>query len=254
MRGQSVFRIHRDKNRIKLRGPAPNEEDKKIVLGMIEANFPGLSIQDRTKVDPRHNNSEAWLSGVSFILRQLALLRSGVGQISEHRINITGIAETAESYRLVQKTLSGELPAGLVLENAAIKPPEADYTWLAQLREGSVVMSGHVPDETAQKTLSAFAEFLFPEARFDNKTEVVSGAPNDWIQAAQVSLRALRLLQSGSVSIADHILRVDGVPASEDAGEEIEILNELLPSGFVIENDSLGAERVHSTPASSAKN
>ncbi len=248
MRGQSVFRIHLDKNRIKLRGPAPNEEDKKIVLGMIEANFPGYSIQDKTKIDARYNTGEGWLSGVSFVLRQMALLRSGAGQISDHQVSITGVAETAEKYQEVEKTLSGELPTGLILQSAAIKPPEADYTWLAQLREGSVVMSGHVPDETAQKALTALAEFLFPEARFDNKTEIIAGAPNDWMQAAQVSLRALRLLQSGSVSIANQVLRVDGVPASEEAGEEIDFLTDLLPLGFIIENESLMTDRALVTP------
>lgn len=248
LQGATVFRIHRDKNRIKLRGPAPTEEDKKIVLGMIEANFPGFKIVDRTKIDGRHNKSDSWLSGVSFVLRQLALLRSGAAQIAENRISLAGVAETAENYKLVQKSLSSEMPKGLLLENGSIKPPDEDYTWLAQLREGSVIISGHVPDEAAKKALSELAEFLFPEARFDNKTQVAIGAPDDWIQAAQVSLRALRLLQSGSVSIASQILKVDGVPANGEAENEIEALNELLPKGFAIENEIVGSERVLLTP------
>lgn len=246
--GAPVFRIHRDQNRIKLRGATPTEDDKKIVFGMIEANFPGFTILDRTKADSRGISSDSWLSGVSFVLRQLALLRSGVAQISENRVSLSGVAETAENYKMVQKSLSSEMPAGLVLENGSITPPDGDYTWLAQLREGSVIISGHVPDEAAQKALSELAEFLFPEAQFDNNTQIVSGAPDNWMQAAQVSLRALRLLQSGSVSIASQILKVDGVPASGEAENEIDALNELLPQGFAIENETLGSERVLLSP------
>lgn len=237
------LRIHRDRSKIKLRGMVSSSEEQKILLGMIEASFPGFKISDKTKVNDRIQHSETWLSGFSFALRQLALMRSGSAKINESSISLSGIAQNAESYEQVQKALKSQLPQGVSLAGMAIKPPEAAYIWLAQYQAGSITMTGHVPDKSSHVMLATLAERLFPDAELNSSMEVEDGAPENWVDAASLSLQALRLLQSGSVSLADQTIKIDGIPASDEDAAKLADLNDSLPEGFILESDVMSLER-----------
>ncbi|MDX2264161.1 MAG: hypothetical protein NW215_04245 [Hyphomicrobiales bacterium] len=248
LRGEAVFRIQRDKDKLRLRGPTPSADDHKTVLGMIAANFPGDAVTDRSKVDARFNQHEGWLSGVSFVLRQLALLRTGVAQIRDNQVSISGVAASPENYEIVQKSLVSELPSGLTLVRMAVKPPETGFVWLAQFQEGALLLSGHAPSAAARAQLSEAAAALFPEAAFKDMSTAAEGAPENWEQASMFALRALRALQSGSVSLSDYVIKVDGVPAHRDAMREIEQMSDQLPQGYIVENEAMDADRIFATP------
>lgn len=247
LRGQPVFRIQREGNKIKLRGPAPTAEDQKTVLGMVDASFPGYGLHDRTRVDARYNGGDGWLNAVSFALRKLAFLHNGGAHIYGNQVSLYGVAETAESYKTLQTALQSEPPEGLVLRDVSIRPPEADFIWLAQMQEGSVILHGHVGSHEAKAAISDLAQQLFPEAYVRDETQVTPNGPKDCLSAALISLQMLRQLQSGSVSVSDQLVQLDGVHGAKEAQEEIAMLRKNLPSGFVLEDDAEGGEQTVSS-------
>ncbi len=229
--------VERKNEKLKLTGLVSSREDEKIVLGMIEATFPGLPIHNKLKVDSAAASSELWLSGVSFTLRQLAMLKNGRAQVQDKTVNLTGEAAAGSGYEAVHRALREELPAGLVIGQTAVKPPSTTYVWLAQLQAGNVSISGRVPDRAAHQALSQLVGGLFPKTRFDDTMEVAEGAPENWLKAAWISVYALQFLQSGSVSITERTVRIDGVPADEGSLQKIGELTASLPEGFRMEND-----------------
>ncbi len=242
---QPMLRVQRENSRIKLRGGVATAEERKILLGMIEATFPGFRVSDKTKVVAGIEETETRLSGFSFALRQLALMRNGNASIGRDSIKLSGMAETAEAYEQVQKAVKSQLPQGLSLGGFSLRPPNASYIWLAQYQAGSLTITGHVPDKTSEVMLSSFAEQLFPSAVVNATVQVEDGAPENWIDAALISLRALSHLQSGSVSLSDQTIKIDGVPASNEDAEKLALINGQVPDGYLVENEVMTLERTY---------
>jgi hypothetical protein len=239
------LRIQREQSRIKLRGAVASQEEKKILLGMIEAAFPGFRVSDKTKIVADIQETETRLSGFSFALRQLALMRNGNASISLDTIRLSGVAESAEAYEQVQKAVKSQLPQGVVLGALSLRPPTASYIWLAQYQAGSLTITGHVPDKSSEAMLSSVAEQLFPSAIVKANVQVEDGAPENWVDAALLSLRALSYLQSGSVSLSDQTIKIDGLPASNEDAEKLALINGAVPEGYFVENEVMQLERTY---------
>jgi hypothetical protein len=240
---QYVFRVSRDKDQLRLRGAIPSAADQKTVIGMVKASFPGLSVSERTRIDSQGPDREVWLGGVSFALRQLALLDTGTAELSNSELSLKGVAGSPEKYEAVQNALNEELPRGVKLKGAAITPPSVrPFTWFAQLHQGGLALSGHVPDKAEQEALAGLAGELFPESPLVNVMEVAAGQPAGWGSAVRQCLRVLSQLQSGSLAVSDLSVRIDGVAADEDRLKSAQELGRTLPTGFQVENGvKLGA-------------
>jgi hypothetical protein len=238
--------VERKDEKIKLTGMVSTQEDEKIVLGMIAAAFPGASIHNKLKVNKAAIGGEIWLSGVSFTLRQLAMLKTGRAQVQDNIVNLTGEAAVGSGYEAVHRALKEELPPGLVTGQVSVKPPSTTYVWLAQLQAGNVSISGRVPDRTAHQALTQLVAGLFPKAHFDDKMEVAEGAPESWFKAAWLSVYALQFLQSGSVSITEKTIRIEGVPSDENSLQKIGELTASLPAGFRMENNVIENQSIES--------
>lgn len=231
------LRIYKEKAGLKLRGKVPCEDDQKAILGMVKASFPGLPVSDRTKIHPEVSGHDVWLGGVSFALRQLAWLRHGAAVLQDNRLYLHGAAATPEGYDAVQRALQFELPKGLELKGSYIRPPSRNqYTWLAQFKEGNLALSGHVPGQGAHQALEAMAKVLFSGILVVNAMEITGGAPQDWLEAARQSLRALSWLQSGSVMLSDKMVKIDGVTSDDAVVTYIAPLDQTLLKGFALED------------------
>jgi hypothetical protein len=228
--------VERKDEKIKLSGIVSTPEDEKIILGIIAATFPGSSINNKMKVDQAAATNELWLSGVSFTVRQLAMLKNGQARIQDNVVSLTGEAAAGTSYEAVHRALKEELPAGLVVGHTAVRPPATTYVWLAQLQAGNVSISGRVPDRATRQMITQLVNELFPKARFDNTMEVTEGAPENWQRATWLSIFALQFLQSGSVSITDKTIKIDGMPSDDTSLQKITELTASLPGGFTMEN------------------
>jgi hypothetical protein len=232
-----VFRVSREKNQLKLRGTIPSAADQKTVIGMVRASFPGLKVSEKTQIDERGPDREAWLGGVSFALRQLAMLDTGVAVLHNTELSLHGVAGSTEKYAAVQSALTTEVPRGVELKGAVIAPPSVQpFTWFAKFRQGGLALSGHVPNKAEQDALNGLAEELFPGSHVVSAMEVAAGEPAGWGSAVRQCLRVLSRLEAGSLTVSDSNVQIEGVAADETQMKSAQELGRALPVGFKVEN------------------
>lgn len=232
-----VFRVFRDKDQLRLRGAIPSAADQKMVIGMVKASFPGVSVSEKMRVDEHGPDREVWLGGVSFALRQLAMLDTGVAVLQNTELSLQGVAGSTEKYAAVQSALSSEVPRGVELKGASITPPSVrPFTWFAKLHHGGVALSGHVPGGGEQEALNTLAGELFPENPVVSAMEVAAGEPVGWGSAVRQSLRVLSQLESGALTVSDLAVKIEGVAADEARMKVAQDLGRSLPAGFAVEN------------------
>jgi hypothetical protein len=239
-----VSRLSREDGSITLRGDVPSDEDKKTIQGVIAATLPGLTFVDKARISENVPDRDIWLAGMNFALRQLAKLEKGRATLHNNEITLEGSARTEQDFKLMQQKLREELPNGIVLAKSALNPPSVSpFVWLAQLQGGSVNLSGHVPLE-ADQDLFFHARSIFGAFHVNNSMAWALGAPKEWSEAAKISLSILNLLQQGTVILTDTVITVDGILAGPNTADQIRAMGNLLPRGFKLEANVVGAEMV----------
>ncbi len=219
---------------ITLRGHVPSESDLKILQGVAAATSPGAAVIDRSRVNANVPDRDTWLAAMTFALRQLGKLQSGSAVLQNAAITIEGVTKADDDFAAVQKKLREEAPKGLYLQ-VALKPHNVHpFVWSAQLQEGTLTLTGHVPDQQDQ-VLCAYARTLFQNVKVNNGMEVAKGEPQDWLTATKMSLEMLSLLFSGNVAISDNVIKLDGIYSSPAMVELLGAYSKRLPAGFRLE-------------------
>ncbi len=143
-----------------------------------------------------------------------------------------------DDFAAVQKKLREEAPKGLNLQ-VALKPHDVHpFVWLAQLQQGSLTLSGHVPDQQDQ-ILCAHAQTLFQNLRVNNSMEFAKGEPQDWLAATKLALEMLSLLYSGNVEVNDNVIKIDGIYSSPAMVDLFKAYSKRLPRGYKLETSIL---------------
>jgi len=219
---------------IRLRGSVPNNEDRRILLGMIKAHFPDLEVEDRLKIAKGAPPKDQWLGAVSFSLKQLSHLKRGSVRLLNVTLRLEGEARSAADYAEVKKALAGPLPAGLGLSGVDLRPPFADpFVFMADLGANSLSLSGSVPSEAARKQVRELSRQLFRRPGLDDRLELASGAPKNWEAAVAAALRALSRLESGKVALSGLAVTIQGI--APDKGTAVAVSYQLrrdLPEIF----------------------
>ena len=63
--------------RVRLRGLVPSDKDRKDILGLAKASFPGLEIVDEMRLRRGVPGRDPWLGGISYSFKQLEKLKHG---------------------------------------------------------------------------------------------------------------------------------------------------------------------------------
>jgi hypothetical protein len=221
-------------SRLRIRGLVPSEEDRRIVLGMVKAHFPDLSVDEQLKVSEESPSRELWLGGVSFALKQLSHMERGTVRLSGLRLSVDGHTRTAADYKEVKKALESSLPPSLSLATDSVRPPAAKpFIFRADLSGAALTLSGSVPDEEVRKALLALTRELFGNPALHDELQLASGAPSDWDDAAIAALRALSRLESGMVALNGVALTIEGLAPDEPTAVAIAYqLRRDLPAPF----------------------
>jgi len=225
----------RRSNRIKFGGYAPSYQARQAILGVARVSFPGFEVVDHTVLARGAPSYDVWLAGVSFALKQLALIKRGEVRLDGLDLTVAGEAEDAGAYRAVKSALANNAPKGIkVTADLVTAPVVSPFTWLAQLGNGRLVLTGYVPDETARAELLAAAKASLPDIDLDDKMEPGHGAPQGWAGVAAAAIRELaRLRRPGGASIKDAVLAVFGTAADEAVAESVRNnLRAALPAAF----------------------
>jgi len=229
-----LSRLTKEGGTITLGGHVPSESDLKILQGVAAATSPGASVIDKSLVNTNVGDRDTWLAAMTFALRQLSKLQSGQATLKNAAIVIEGVTKADDDFAAVQKKVREEAPNGLNV-HLALKPHDVyPFVWAAEMRPGTVNLSGYVPDKQAQ-ILCAHAQNIFQNVKVNNGMEVAKGEPRDWLDATKIALDMLSLLYSGNVSISDHVVRIDGYFSSPSMVDVFKSYSKKLPEGFRLE-------------------
>jgi outer membrane protein OmpA-like peptidoglycan-associated protein len=228
-----VWSAHRRGNRVRLKGHYPNRTMRQTIVGMTRASLPGLELVDAMRLARGVPETDTWLAGVSFALKQLAALKRGEVRLEGLALTITGEAENAESYRAATAALKRGLPKGVTLAQMQIAAPVVSpFVWSAEFAGGQLVLSGYVASESARTDLLAAARAA-ASADVVDRMEVAGGAPGGSAEAAAALVKQIVRLQSGSAEMKDAVLAVGGVAADDAQAQAVrEGLRSSLPAAF----------------------
>ncbi len=233
-RKPDVWFAARSSSGLKLRGAIPSEEDREVVLGMVKAHFPDLSVEAKLRVVPGELQREQWLGAVSFGLQQLAHLKQGRVRLSAANLYVAGEAASAQDYVEIRKAMAGALPAGLTVKGDDVRAPVADpFVFTADLGVNALSLAGSVPSEDARKNVRELSRQLFERPGLDDRLEVASGAPKKWDKAVSAALHALSRLETGKVALSGIAVSIEGV--APDQGTAVAVSYQLrrdLPKIF----------------------
>jgi OmpA-OmpF porin, OOP family len=98
----------RDGDRVVLNGLAPNAATKDSVIETARTIFAGRPVIDQMRLARGAPNTDTWLTGLTFGMRQLAQLRSGEARLDGLGLSVSGEAPTEPVYRSVKSAC----PAG----------------------------------------------------------------------------------------------------------------------------------------------
>lgn len=123
-----------------------------------------------------------------------------------------------------------------VRDESTLAPPLSPYVFVARREGARVVLSGASPSKPALNDLTTYARQLFPGGVLED-VRIARGAPDDlsWENAARIAVTQLSNLRSGSVSITDRLLVVDGVVDNDAALGRVERDAASLPSIFAVD-------------------
>lgn len=156
----------------------------------------------------------------------------------------------------------GLLAGGVTAVDAsglAAAPPEpvADpYLFVAERENGTLALSGYVPDQETRDAIYRLAGELFPDTDISGALEIAGGAPADvdtWRIAAETSLRALYYLERGAVSAENARFAVAGDAQDDVRASAARMLMTALPGNLEGEADvAVLASEPPSQPAAAA--
>lgn len=218
-----IWRAQLRDDRLRLTGFVPNEATRKAIVGAAKATFPELEIQDRMDLARGAPDTEVWLGGVSFGLKQLSGLKTGARvELTADGLAVAGEATDASAYRTIKSALGSSLPQGVQLRRDEIVPPAVKpYVWAARLAGTQLQLGGYVPSDKAREEVFAAAQKAFPQRVIVDRMRVASGEPRDLVAAAVGALQKLARLEEGAVELKDKELLLSGVAAQEATAEAL---------------------------------
>ncbi len=221
-------------NRIKIKGHIPDKADQQTVLGIVKATMPELEIDDRMKLAAGAPPGQQWLGAISFALNQLGHMKNGSAHLSGMELVLAGEGSSIAGYKAVRNALSSQLPAGLVLKQQDVVPPEIKpYAWTVLLKDGKVVLTGHVPNEELRRKLLENVRTAFDSIIIEDGMQLGSGAPDGWSQAVSIIVTQLARLEEGEVVLSGVEFAIEGVTADAQTATDVaDAVRKTLPANF----------------------
>ncbi len=228
-----VVSVSRTGDKLRLRGSVPSEEARRTIVGLLNANFSGINVDTKLRIDPNMAEKDRWLTGVGFALSQLRKVSSGNAVLADAELSFEGVALKPGAYEALMRAFHDETPEGITVAKVDISPPRAEpFTWKVQVEQGDVILAGHAPSEMAKATMIYHAQKVFPEKRVIDNTTIAKGEPDGWWSAARVALRALEYLRAGSVTVAATAVTIEGIAKDFAAQQALVGMKNAWPAGY----------------------
>jgi outer membrane protein OmpA-like peptidoglycan-associated protein len=217
--------------RITLSGGIPDAEMHREIL-----KIAGDNVIDKTRPLSGAPDPATWLAAVSFALKQARDLDEGEVAVSDLEVTLSGRAKSPEAYDNL--LLVTELaPPGVKMAFHEIQPALASpFEWRAAFDGKHLDLSGSVPSSDVARELGAMAP---PSISVANGLTPASGAPVGFVAHAKMLLQNVLQLESGSATISDLKLSLEGAPPDESTAKAVQ--SALASSDVEV---SLGAPKV----------
>jgi OOP family OmpA-OmpF porin len=238
-----VWKGERTETGIMLSGYVLTQRDHDIVIGAAQAGMPNVAIQDGIRVAAGAPKMD-WIGAVKFGVDQLSRMRTGSAAITDQTYEVSGEAASSQDYLVIARALEGTLPASLRLGAGNVIPPKASpYRFLVQSEADRVLVAGYAPTEADRQALLASAARKFGALPIVDNIELASGAPEDFVAAAEAGLQAASRLAGSRVDIVDKSLSVNGAALYPAAADRIkDAIESAMPRGYSGVADILIAE------------
>lgn len=229
-----VWQAEKDAGFVVLTGFVPSESVRQSVRDRVEAILPGAAIDDRTEL--ARGPPADFQIGVEFALRLLSNLQNGTAALSGFDVSVAGLASDILRYDSAVEIAESGAPPGFAVTAADIDPPLADpYVWSVTISEQVTVMTGSVPSLAVSRDLNADASEAFLGAVVDDRTQLASGAPEQFAAMANRSLRLAAMLGSGEAVLTGSELAISGRARTPEAYESLlALLEQEQPNGLTI--------------------
>lgn len=232
-----IWSARRRGNRVRLSGYVPDRATRQAVLGLTKAAMPGAEVVDRMNTARGVPSPDTWLSGLSFALKQLSMLKEGDARFDDLALTISGEAEDLTAFKTVSAGLKNGLPKGTKLASAQITAPAVSpYIWSAQFGGGQLVLGGYLAGgDRARADLLAAAKAAAPSLSVVDRMEPGEGAPQGWASAAIALIKELVRLESGAADLKDAALTVGGIATDEAQAQSVRTaLRASIPTAFTL--------------------
>ncbi len=172
----------------------------------------------------------------AFAMRLAGLVRDGRVEVVDRSINVSGLAIDAEAVGETRGLMREARPGGTREGTVALEArPVSPYHLQVRRDAGTLILSGHVPDETARQQVLSRARSLFVQERIANRLRLADGAPAGLLTTVGAALAPLSTLATGEIEISDQALRLSGESLYPGSAERTRTgLPRAMPPGWTV--------------------
>lgn len=211
-RSPYTWSVERSANALLLKGYAPDDATRGQIRAAAERALPGGAITSQLEL--ADGAPKEFAAATAYALEQLSRLAEGDASLSNTTLSISGRAATREGYNAFVAALK-TLPQGFTMSSANVIPPRASpFVFKAERANGALTLEGFVPDEATRAQVMAAAARLMPGVTVRSRLELADGAPQGLGAMAVFALEQAARLGSGSATLSDGELSVQGQAAN----------------------------------------
>jgi OOP family OmpA-OmpF porin len=215
---------------IALEGFVPSGEARAHVIEKAGAIAAGAAVSDAMRIGSGAPSGD-FLGAVDVALAELGKLASGKVALSDSGLSVEGAGRTNVLAAVIEEDAKATLPRGFSLTKIEVADGAASpYVFAATLKDGTLTLTGYVPDAAARDEIRAVAK---KGAAVTDELKVAGGAPKDFARAVAAALPALERLSSGMLTFSDNGVALKGEAPFAGAAADIgPRLASALPQGF----------------------
>ena len=219
--------------RVVLSGMAPSAAIREAIFQSATRQFPGQTVVNDMGIARGAPDGDI-VAAAGVALAELARLGSGDASFEDGRFSISGQGRVNVTSEIVTAETRAALPAPFTLARADIREFTASpYVFSLALADGKATLTGYAPDDKTRHDILEAARAAFFNAAIEDHLNIAKGAPTNFGGAIRDALPSLARLSSGTLTLTDASLAVEGQAVYEKAADQVKgALERALPGGF----------------------
>ena len=215
---------------IALEGFVPSVEARAHVIEKAGKVAAGAGVSDAMRIGSGAPSGD-FLGAVDVALAELGKLASGKVALNDAGLSVEGAGKANVFAATIEEEAKANLPRGFSLTKIEVADGAASpYVFAATLKDGTLTLTGYVPDAATRDEIRAFAK---KGVAVNDELKLAGGAPKDFARAVAAALPALERLSSGALTLSDNGVALKGEAPFAGAAADIgPRLASALPQGF----------------------